>query len=271
MARGHFYDVEPSLFTTALVEGLRTGEADRDLDGWISLDELYNYIHEAVTRVNPDQTPTKWAFDIAGDIRVARRGQPVTEASELPTPLTESMASLFSWERAAVVDPLLDMLNGNHPGRALAARLALEEMAAHDDSDKVKSRAREALASETPSFTEQTMALPASEWEMPPVPTPTHDAAPEPMEQAIEAAPPTREAVGILEKQPEPTPTTVEPTGVRRQRGHHRLLGVTPLSSPSGDRSGGSGVAPVRWRLGSGQAPLPVTRSPPLCRTTPWC
>ncbi len=69
VAEGNPDDVEPSLFTTALVEGLRTGEADRDLDGWISLDELYNYIHEAVTRVNPDQTPTKWAFDHRRDRR----------------------------------------------------------------------------------------------------------------------------------------------------------------------------------------------------------
>ena len=31
----------PSVFTSALVEGLATGDADRDEDGWVSLDELY--------------------------------------------------------------------------------------------------------------------------------------------------------------------------------------------------------------------------------------
>ena len=132
-------DVEaagPSLFTAALVEGLRTGEADRDLDGWVSLDELYNYVHDEVTRVNPDQTPTKWAFDIEGDLHVARRGAAVTTPAELPNPITESMASLFVWERLAVVEPLTELLHGGHPGRALAARLALEEMAG-DDSNRV--------------------------------------------------------------------------------------------------------------------------------------
>ena len=36
----------PSVFTSALVEGLATGDADRDEDGWISLDELYDYVFE---------------------------------------------------------------------------------------------------------------------------------------------------------------------------------------------------------------------------------
>lgn len=32
----------PSVFTSAVVEGLATGEADQDEDGWVSLDELYD-------------------------------------------------------------------------------------------------------------------------------------------------------------------------------------------------------------------------------------
>lgn len=151
IADGDPESVRPSLFTTALVEGLRTGEADRDLDGWVSLDELYSYIHDEVTRVNPDQTPTKWAFDIEGDVRIARRGTPVSTPAELPSPIVDSTKSLFSWERVAVVEPLSELLEGGHPGRALAARLALEEMAAHDDSDRVKSVARAALENTAPA------------------------------------------------------------------------------------------------------------------------
>ena len=71
--------IRPSLFTNALVEGLRTGDADLDLDGWVGLDELYAYVHDAVTAANPDQTPRKWTFDIEGDLRVARRGTPVVD------------------------------------------------------------------------------------------------------------------------------------------------------------------------------------------------
>lgn len=35
---------EPSVFTSALVEGLESGDADRDQDGHVGLDELYEYV-----------------------------------------------------------------------------------------------------------------------------------------------------------------------------------------------------------------------------------
>ena len=136
----------PSVFTSALVRGLRSGDADRDLDGWVSLDELYAYVHDEVTRVNPNQTPKKWAFDIEGDVYLARRGAAVTTPSELSPEIRESMASLVPWQRKAVVEPLRMLLTGDHPGKALAARLALEDMAAHDDSVSVRDAAGEALA-----------------------------------------------------------------------------------------------------------------------------
>ncbi len=153
LSDGDVAATSPSLFTSALVEGLRTGAADRDLDGWVSLDELYSYVHDEVTRTNPDQTPTKWAFDIEGDLRVARRGLPVSTPADLPAPLVASMKSLFSWERTAVVEPLTDLLDGDHPGLSLAARLSLEEMADHDDSDRVKAAARTALGRPAPPAT----------------------------------------------------------------------------------------------------------------------
>ena len=61
---------EPSLFTHAVVEGLRSGEADRDMDGLVTLDEFYSYVHEKVTEKNPDQTPLK-SFDVQGEVYVA--------------------------------------------------------------------------------------------------------------------------------------------------------------------------------------------------------
>ena len=39
---------QPSLFTAALTTGLATGDADRDEDGWVSLNELYEYVFDAV-------------------------------------------------------------------------------------------------------------------------------------------------------------------------------------------------------------------------------
>ena len=41
-------EAENSLFTHYLIEGLKTGKADMDHDGRISLDELYDYVYEKV-------------------------------------------------------------------------------------------------------------------------------------------------------------------------------------------------------------------------------
>jgi isoamylase len=61
-----------SVFTSALIGGLRDGSADRDGDGWISIDELYDHIADVVAETTPNQTPRKWNFDVQGSIRVAR-------------------------------------------------------------------------------------------------------------------------------------------------------------------------------------------------------
>ncbi len=174
---------EPSVFTSALVRGLRTGDADRDRDGWVSLDELYAYLHDEVTKVTPDQTPKKWAFDVQGDLYVARRGRPVDQPSTLPSEIIEAMESLVPWNRLGVVEPLRLLLTGAHPGLALGARQALEQMAESDDSDRVKQAAREALAAAPPVEA----AAPAPPSSPPPAPTPTPEAT---SVEPIEASPP---------------------------------------------------------------------------------
>jgi uncharacterized caspase-like protein len=60
-----------SVFTSALVHGLKTGEADLDRDGHISLDELYDYVYDTVVDETPQQKPGKWAFDVQGEIMIA--------------------------------------------------------------------------------------------------------------------------------------------------------------------------------------------------------
>ena len=51
------HEVQPSVFTSAVVHGLQTGEADRDEDGLVSLGELYDYVFDRVREQNPRQTP----------------------------------------------------------------------------------------------------------------------------------------------------------------------------------------------------------------------
>lgn len=48
---------ELSLYTHFLVEGLKTGAADRDEDGQVSVDELYEYVRDKVKSVNDLMSP----------------------------------------------------------------------------------------------------------------------------------------------------------------------------------------------------------------------
>ena len=61
----------PSVFTSALVEGLATGAADRDEDGLVSLNELYGYVFDKVHEQNPHQT-AKLGADLEGELYLAR-------------------------------------------------------------------------------------------------------------------------------------------------------------------------------------------------------
>jgi formylglycine-generating enzyme required for sulfatase activity len=52
---------ELSLYTHFLVEGLRTGAADRDDDGAVTVDELYEYVRDKVKSVNDLMSPEVYA------------------------------------------------------------------------------------------------------------------------------------------------------------------------------------------------------------------
>jgi tRNA nucleotidyltransferase/poly(A) polymerase/predicted transcriptional regulator len=69
-----------SFFTTALVNGLETGEADVDGDGFITIDELYDYVHDCVIEEMPGQSPEMWAFDVRGKIIIAQNPRPAVAA-----------------------------------------------------------------------------------------------------------------------------------------------------------------------------------------------
>lgn len=60
----------PSIFTDAVIEGLRTGAADLDRDGWITVHELYTYVYDIV-RDRAPQTPT-YLSRVEGTVYLAR-------------------------------------------------------------------------------------------------------------------------------------------------------------------------------------------------------
>ena len=61
----------PSVFTSAVVSGLETGDADRDGDRRISVSELYEYVSEHVRRATPHQRPGMLS-QLEGELYVAR-------------------------------------------------------------------------------------------------------------------------------------------------------------------------------------------------------
>ncbi|WP_439381403.1 caspase, EACC1-associated type [Amycolatopsis lexingtonensis] len=63
---------EPSRFTEAIVHGLRTGEADRDGDGRVAVDELYEHVYERLRELGVKQTP-QWSSELVHRVYLANR------------------------------------------------------------------------------------------------------------------------------------------------------------------------------------------------------
>jgi len=140
-------ETENSLFTHFLLKGLK-GEADSDSDGRITVDELYDYAYEQISRVTPKQTPRKDASKQEGEI-VLRQNMRIEDIKPvpLPTPVLDSIENPFSDIRLGAVQQLIKFLNGKNLGLAHSAREALEKMAAEDDSFSVRQAANRAMES----------------------------------------------------------------------------------------------------------------------------
>jgi hypothetical protein len=46
-----------SVFTSMMVDGLETGKADLDADGYITVNEVYYYVSDQIRRRDDKQTP----------------------------------------------------------------------------------------------------------------------------------------------------------------------------------------------------------------------
>jgi hypothetical protein len=143
-------ELPPSVFTSALVEGLESGEADRNQDGMVGLDELYAYVYDKVRAATPNQTPGKWTFGVEGELYIARRSRPVTTPAPLPPELRQAIENPLARVRGGAVEELARMLRGQHAGMVLAARLALEQLS-DDDSRAVAAAAAATLSAPVPA------------------------------------------------------------------------------------------------------------------------
>lgn len=61
----------PSVFTSAIVDGLSSGDADLNNDGLITVDELFQFVSDRVTEKFPEQTPTLSVVSASGEIVLA--------------------------------------------------------------------------------------------------------------------------------------------------------------------------------------------------------
>ena len=133
-------DAENSVFTHYLVQGLRTGEADADSNGEITINELYDYTYGQVVASTSKQKPGKWSFREQGDLVVARNLRPPKPA-ELSLELRNAIDSEFARVREGAIKELTRLQLGSHRGLSLAAKEMLEYMAEHDDSRRVSALA----------------------------------------------------------------------------------------------------------------------------------
>jgi Caspase domain len=248
-------EIAPSVFTSALVEGLQTGEADHDQDGLIALDEMYDYVYNKVRAATPHQTPCKWALGVQGGLVIARRARPVTTPAPLPRELQDALGSPFAAVRAAAAQELKRLLQGQHAGLALAARLRLEELTA-DDSRTVAAAATAALDAAPPPMPPGP-EVPAT---APPLETAP---APGPPAGSVAAPAPPPPAGSVAAPAPPPgPPATATPAPADAVPAVHRpgrldpaedaaLRGEQPVPEPAALAAGTAPPAPPTARPGA--------------------
>ncbi|HEX6673650.1 MAG TPA: caspase family protein [Actinomycetes bacterium] len=221
-------DDSPSVFTTALVQGLRTGAADLDGDGEISVEDLYDYVYQEVRRRTPYQVPQKHSFAMEGELFIAHSVRPV----ELPYDLRANLESASVASRGEAVEELARWLHSPKRARRTAARTELEWRCRHDDSFRIREAAAAALATEP----------------VPPSPPPTPVAA-------VAAAAPTEEAARApADSRPQPprqpigvVPHQQAPTGGTRPQQAPGTASPAPAPEPAVATSP-AGAEARRWR-----------------------
>jgi len=149
---------ELSLFTHFLLKGLKTGEADTNNDGHISLDEWYDYTYANVISETPRQVPHKWSYNQQGDLIIARNPYLKKKVMELPSELLQALESSFFGIRESAVTELGNYLHSRDPEMVQLAISNLEKMK-QDDSRRISSLAERLLSEFEPARTPHKVTL----------------------------------------------------------------------------------------------------------------
>ncbi|MFI0999442.1 Hsp70 family protein [Streptomyces galbus] len=131
---------QPSVFTSAVVGGLRDGSADLDGDGFVSVEELYEYVHEQVRNRIAGQTPTLSVDSAQGTIHLARspRHMDVDRLVEMRAAALDPQP----WKRIGSLHLVEQLLGSIREPTREAARAALLGLIADADRE-VARRARQ--------------------------------------------------------------------------------------------------------------------------------
>lgn len=134
-----------SVFTSAFVEGLQSGDADMDGDGFVSIDELFEYLNKSVQARQPLQRPERTIYGQQGPFYVARSPHQRIKVAPLPAYLETALADHTDpvRRRGAVLE-LDDIARQSELPVALSAVHKLQSLR-DDDSRKVATLADQIL------------------------------------------------------------------------------------------------------------------------------
>ncbi|MER5396362.1 Hsp70 family protein [Streptomyces sp. NPDC002599] len=135
---------EPSIFTAAVVEGLRDGTADLDGDGYVSVEELYAFVHDRVRSRIPSQTPTRSVNNSEGTLYLTRNPGVLyltaPEGPALPDTLRAAILTGATWQRLGALHEV-ERLLGSWRGPVREAALEALTTLVHDRDPQVGAQA----------------------------------------------------------------------------------------------------------------------------------
>jgi hypothetical protein len=216
------------------VEGLATGQADRNGDGVVTVDELYDFVYDHVRGKVAGQTPGRWV-NLEGELAVARNPRPPVHAAVLPAELLRAVESDVALHRLGAVWQLGEWLDQGEPGQQLTAREVLERLT-QDYDQRVRTAASSILTGPTvaeplpaPSPEEPALAATAT------ATAPAADPVTEPG-SPIPPVPPASATAAAGQAPDRPLKVTAvaatrTPTEVERTDGRLRLIGWLALTA----------------------------------------
>ncbi|MFJ8490185.1 Hsp70 family protein [Streptomyces sp. NPDC094038] len=135
---------EPSIFTAAVVDGLRDGAADLDGDGYVSAEELYTFVHDRVRSRMPSQTPTRTVNNAEGSLYLTRSPGSLNlsapQSPTLPDTLRAAILTGAIWQRQGAVHEV-ERLLGSWRGPVRESALEALTLLVHDRDPQVRAQA----------------------------------------------------------------------------------------------------------------------------------